>query len=71
MIKKDRTLFRRRGKLEQLETAFYRREQLPLGATVHGPAVILQTDTTTVVPPESTIVSDGTGNLIMHVGAAR
>ena len=71
MIKKDRTLFRRRGKLEQLETAFYRREQLPLGATVHGPAIILQTDTTTVVPPESTIVSDGTGNLIMHVGAAR
>jgi N-methylhydantoinase A len=71
MIKKDRTLFRRRGKLEQLDTAFYRRELLHVGQVVHGPAVILQTDTTTVVPPDSTIVSDGTGNLIMQVGAAR
>jgi N-methylhydantoinase A/oxoprolinase/acetone carboxylase beta subunit len=31
MIKKDRTLFRRRGKLEQLDTAFYRRELLHVG----------------------------------------
>jgi N-methylhydantoinase A len=71
MIKKDRTLFRRRGKLEQIETAFYRRERLPVGEVVRGPAVILQTDTTTVVPPDSTIVADGTGNLIMHVRGAR
>jgi N-methylhydantoinase A/oxoprolinase/acetone carboxylase beta subunit len=71
LIKTDRTLFRRSGKLEQMETAFYRRELLPVGDIVRGPAIILQTDSTTVVPPESTIVADGSGNLIMQVRGAR
>ena len=51
LIKKDRSLFRRARKLEQIDTAFYRRELLPLGAENSGPAIILQTDRTTVVPP--------------------
>ena len=38
---------------------------------IEGPAIILQTDTTTVVPPESTIVADGTGNLIIQVRGAQ
>jgi N-methylhydantoinase A len=71
LIKKDQTLFRRRGKLERLETAFYSRYLLPVGAPVYGPAVILQTDSTSIVPPDCTVAADGTGNLIMKVGVAQ
>src|SRR5262249_13430519 len=51
VIKTDGCFFRRFGRLEQMNTAFYQRELLPVGQTIEGPAIILQTDTTTVVPP--------------------
>jgi hypothetical protein len=38
---------------------------------VKGPAIILQVDSTTVVPPGCTIVADEGGNLILNVGAVR
>jgi N-methylhydantoinase A len=53
-----------------MEAAFYRRELLPVGSRVEGPAIILQTDSTTVVPPGWTIVADGSGNLIMKARGA-
>jgi N-methylhydantoinase A len=53
--------------LQELETAFYRRDLLPVGEVIEGPAIVLQTDTTTVVPPDSTIVADGSGNLIIRL----
>jgi N-methylhydantoinase A len=71
LIKTDGCFFRRSGRLEQMDTAFYRRELLPVGEMIEGPAIILQTDTTTVVPPGSTIVADGTGNLIIQVRGAQ
>ena len=71
VIKTDGCFFRRFGRLEQMNTAFYQRELLPVGRTIEGPAIILQTDTTTVVPPESTIVADGSGNLIIQVRGAQ
>jgi N-methylhydantoinase A len=71
LIKTDGCFFRRDGRLEQMQTAFYRRELLPVGRSIEGPAIILQTDTTTVVPPGSTIAADGTGNLIIQVRGAQ
>jgi N-methylhydantoinase A len=71
LMKTDGCFFRRSGRLEQIDTAFYRRELLPVGQSIEGPAIILQTDTTTVVPPGSTIVADGTGNLIIQVRGAQ
>jgi N-methylhydantoinase A/oxoprolinase/acetone carboxylase beta subunit len=71
LIKTDGCFFRRAGRLEQMKTAFYRRELLPVGQNIEGPAIILQTDTTTVVPPGSTIVADGSGNLIIHLRGAQ
>ena len=53
-----------------MDTAFYRRELLPVGSRIEGPAIILQTDTTTVVPPGWTIVADGSGNLIIQARGA-
>jgi N-methylhydantoinase A len=67
LIKRDGCFFRRAGRLEQMDTAFYRRELLPAGQKIAGPAIILQTDSTTVVPPGSILFADGAGNLIIQL----
>jgi N-methylhydantoinase A/oxoprolinase/acetone carboxylase beta subunit len=71
LVKTDRTHFRSGGRLEQMDTAFYRRDLLPVSAIIKGPAIILQTDSTTVVPPEWNIAADGHGNLIMKAKGAQ
>src|SRR3984893_3722296 len=43
--------FRVGAALADYPTTFYRRDLLPVGAHVAGPAIILQMDSTTVVPP--------------------
>ena len=70
LLKKAHTFFRRARRLERIETAFYRRDLLPVGSRVEGPAIVLQTDSTTVVPPGWMIVADGSGNLIMKARGA-
>ncbi|MEE2980913.1 MAG: hydantoinase/oxoprolinase family protein [Pseudomonadota bacterium] len=52
------------------ETPIYRREQLPPGATLIGPAIIEQLDTTVVVEPGDNLVADDLGNLIITVDGA-
>jgi N-methylhydantoinase A len=44
-------------------TAIYERARLPLGARVAGPAIVEQSDTTTVVPPGVTALVDEAGTL--------
>jgi N-methylhydantoinase A len=44
-------------------TAIYERARLPLGARVPGPAIVEQTDTTTVIPPGVVALVDDAGNL--------
>lgn len=68
-VKSGRGVFRVDGELKTVPTNFYRREALPIGTPVAGPAIILQMDTTTVVPPEWTITADEGGNLILRHGA--
>lgn len=70
LVKRDRTVFRVADSLQEIETAFYRREALPLGRPIAGPAVILQPDSTTVVPPECALVADPSGTLLIEVPAA-
>ena len=48
-------------------TAFLRRDLLPIGLPIPGPVIVLQTDSTTVVPPGCTITADIGGNLIIAV----
>ena len=55
------------GDLVEVETVFYRRERLPVGETFAGPAVVLQRDSTTVVPPGGAARADEAGNLIIAV----
>jgi len=71
LIKTDGCFFRRGGRLEQIDTAFYRRELLPIGQKIAGPVIILQTDSTTVVPPGSTLSADAGGNLIIQRQGAK
>jgi N-methylhydantoinase A/oxoprolinase/acetone carboxylase beta subunit len=48
-------------------TAFLRRDLLPIGVPIPGPVIVLQTDSTTVVPPGCTLTADIGGNLIIAV----
>jgi N-methylhydantoinase A len=44
-------------------TAIYERARLPRGARLAGPAIVEQSDTTTVIPPGVTALVDDAGNL--------
>jgi N-methylhydantoinase A len=58
-------VFRVDGTLQTFETVFYQRHLIPVGGRLTGPAVIVQTDSTTVVPPGWSAVIDPVGNLIL------
>jgi N-methylhydantoinase A/oxoprolinase/acetone carboxylase beta subunit len=61
-------LFRTGGKLQSFETPFFRRTLLPIGARFPGPAIVLQSDSTTVVPPGWSASVDASGNLVLRAG---
>jgi N-methylhydantoinase A len=54
---------------DAIETPFLFRDALAQGVPIPGPAVVLQTDSTTVVPPGCTLVAEPSGNLIITVPA--
>jgi N-methylhydantoinase A len=60
-----RCVFRVRGSLQPFDTAFYRRNLLPVGEAFSGPAIVLQKDSTSVVPPGWSAINDAVGNLIL------
>ena len=71
-VKTGQCAFRINGELRPFETVFYRRHLLPVGETFAGPAIVLQKDSTTVIPPGCTATNDTAGNLILKVaGDAR
>jgi N-methylhydantoinase A len=53
--------------LAPYETAFYDRGRLPVGEPIPGPAVILQVDSTTVVPPGCTAEVHDSGSIILNL----
>jgi len=63
--------FRVDGSLESFETPFYRRERLPVGEAFVGPAIILQKDSTTVVPPGATARVEQSGSILITLEAAK
>ena len=60
-------LFRQGEELHWLDTAFYQRGLLPIGEAVPGPAIILQTDSTTVVPPDFTTRVERSGCMVLRM----
>ena len=51
------------------ETPVYAREKLPLDATLSGPAILEQMDTTILIEPQDSAVSDQDGNILVAVGS--
>jgi N-methylhydantoinase A len=67
LVKTAPCAFRVGDRLETLLTPFYRRRALPVDQSIAGPAIVLQTDSTTVVPPGATVRADRGGNLILRL----
>jgi N-methylhydantoinase A len=67
LVRTGQCMFRVGGELRPFETAYYRRETLPVGQEFKGPAIVLQKDSTTVIPPGWVAVNDASGNLILSV----
>jgi N-methylhydantoinase A len=57
--------FSENGSLSEWPTAFYRRDGLPAGARVEGPAVLVQFDSTVVVPPGASAEVLPTGDVLI------
>jgi N-methylhydantoinase A len=66
-VRTGQCVFRIDGELRTFETSFYRRHLLPDGETFKGPAIVLQKDSTTVVPPGCSAINDPAGNLILTI----
>lgn len=67
----DNAVFRVGVELKSFETTFYDRGKLPLGQQIPGPAIILQVDSTTVVPPYCTAEVDDSGSIILKLPPVR
>jgi N-methylhydantoinase A len=63
--KTGETYFRIKGALQKVQTEFFDRTLIPSGATIPGPAVFFQKDTTTVLPPAWNARADEWGNLVI------
>lgn len=68
LVKAAEAYFRVDGKLQKLTARLYDRSRLPVGATVPGPAILVQKDSTTVVPPGCSATADAGGNVLIKVG---
>ena len=51
-----------------LDTALYSRDALPVGATIDGPAIVAQLDTTILIDPGASAVVDPLGNIVITFG---
>ena len=59
-------VFRIGEKLDLFDTPYFRRADLTPGHDQKGPAILLQKDSTTVIPPGWTFASDAYGNVLMQ-----
>jgi N-methylhydantoinase A len=68
LLKTGETIFNIDGNLEKLETKFYQREKIPVETEFYGPCIVLQKDSTTVIPPDCIASIEEYGNIIIKVG---
>ncbi len=67
-LRTNACVFRVDGALKSFETPVYQRAKLPVQERFDGPAIILQKDSTTVVPPRTTAMVDASGSIIITLG---
>jgi N-methylhydantoinase A len=68
-VRTGRCVFRVNGSLAAYDTSFYRRDRLAPNVTIPGPAVILQKDSTTLIPPQASALVDSSFNIIITIGS--
>jgi N-methylhydantoinase A len=56
------------GRVETFETDVYDRTLMPVDEEIPGPAIVVQLDSTTLVPPHCTVRRDPIDNLLITVG---
>jgi len=71
LIRRGPVWFRVAGALEPAPTPFYRRAALPAGTRFEGPAIVLQPDSTTVVPPGASCAVEATGDVVITLNPSR
>jgi N-methylhydantoinase A len=69
LVGESHCFFRLANGLRSHSTPLYRRDLLPIDKIIHGPALIVQKDTTSILRPRDTAVADDIGNLIITLGA--
>ena len=70
-VRQGTCVFRIDGTLQPFDTVYYQRQALPVDETFDGPAVVLQRDATTVVPPGWNATTEPDGNIILRQKADR
>jgi N-methylhydantoinase A len=55
------------GGIERMATAVYDRDALPVDDELAGPAILVQADSTTLVPPRASVRRDAVGNVLIAV----
>ena len=65
-VRQGTCVFRIDGTLQPFDTVYYNRQALPMDKTFDGPAVVLQRDATTVVPPGWNATTESGGNIILR-----
>jgi N-methylhydantoinase A len=64
-------VFRIGEALESFDTPVYRRSHLPVDTPIPGPAIFLQKDSTTVVPPGTEARVHATGSILIRIGGEK
>ncbi|RYL99038.1 hydantoinase/oxoprolinase family protein [Sporolactobacillus sp. THM7-7] len=67
-VKTSPAWFRSESSLKQFDTPHYQKEQLPINEPIAGPCIILQKDTTSVIPPECTATMLSNGSILVKIG---
>ncbi|MDD9149013.1 MULTISPECIES: hydantoinase/oxoprolinase family protein [unclassified Sporolactobacillus] len=60
--------FRSDGSLKTFDTPHYQKETLPINEPIPGPCIILQKDTTSVIPPDCTATMLANGSILVEIG---
>jgi N-methylhydantoinase A len=69
LVKTALVYFEHQGQVQPFPTAFYLRDALPVGHRVDGPAILVQRDTTSVLPPYAHGWLEQNGNFIVRLEA--
>ena len=69
-VRKGQSMFRVNGKLRDFDTTFYHRDKLPVETWLNGPAILLQKDATTLIPPDCTFKQTDNCNTLIMIGSS-